>query len=422
MKVTISAPESWKRLMEIEVPKEEADAAYKEKLTSYTKKLALPGFRPGKVPPTLVKSRFGSSIFAETVEDLIQTNFEKACKENNIVPIAKGGISSLTGEEGTAVSFTIEAEVEPEIEIKGYEKLKIKAAPKKITDKEVQDVLEDLQERFTEFKDVERASKKGDAVSISYEKVVVDGIERTDMKSPTAPVEIGKGQIKEFDKGLTGYSANDIVEISVSFPKDFGSEQLAGKKGVFTVKMLKVSEKIVPEFDEEFLKKTGNFKTLDELKENIFKDLERQEQERAKNEATDKVIDTLISDNPFDVPPSRIEAYIDHLIEEMSRYRRQNEPMPSREELVEKYKETAIRSLKRFRIIDFIANKEKIKATQEDVDREIQKIADMYNQPFETIKQAFRQNGTTNRIRADIRDQHTLEFLIGEYTPATAAE
>jgi len=422
VKVTISAPESWKRLMEIEVPKEEADAAYKEKLTSYTKKLALPGFRPGKVPPTLVKSRFGSSIFAETVEDLIQTNFEKACKENNIVPIAKGGISSLTGEEGTAVSFTIEAEVEPEIEINGYEKLKIKAAPKKITDKEVQDVLEDLQERFTEFKDVERASKKGDAVSISYEKVVVDGIERTDMKSPTAPVEIGKGQIKEFDKGLTGYSANDIVEISVSFPKDFGSEQLAGKKGVFTVKMLKVSEKIVPEFDEEFLKKTGNFKTLDELKENIFKDLERQEQERAKNEATDKVIDTLISDNPFDVPPSRIEAYIDHLIEEMSRYRRQNEPMPSREELVEKYKETAIRSLKRFRIIDFIANKEKIKATQEDVDREIQKIADMYNQPFETIKQAFRQNGTTNRIRADIRDQHTLEFLIGEYTPATAAE
>ena len=150
--------------MEIEIPKVEADAAYKEKLASYTKKLALPGFRPGKVPATLVKSRFGQSIFAETVEDIIQTNFEKACKDNNIVPIAKGGISKLSGEEGTDVAFTIEAEIEPEIEIKGYEKLKIKASPKKIGDKEIENVLNDLQERFTEFKDVERPAKKGDAL------------------------------------------------------------------------------------------------------------------------------------------------------------------------------------------------------------------------------------------------------------------
>jgi trigger factor len=420
VKVTITAPESWKRVLEIEIPKEEADAAYKEKLTSYTKKLALPGFRPGKVPATLVKSRFGQSIFAETVEDIIQTNFEKACKDNNIVPIAKGGISKLSGEEGTDVSFTIEAEIEPEIEIKGYEKLKIKASPKKIGDKEIENVLNELQERFTEFKEVERPAKKGDALTIVYEKVTIDGEERTDMKSPTAPFELGKGELKDFDKGLTGTKANDIIDISVSFPKDFISEQLAGKKGVFTVKVVKVSEKIVPEFNEEFLTKTGNFKTLDELKDNIRQDLERQEQERAKNEAYDKAIDELISENPFDVPPSRIESYIDHLTEEMTKYRRQNEPVPTREELVAKYKDTAIRSLKRFRIIDFVAGKEKIKASQEDVDREIQKIADMYNQPFDTIKQAFRQNGTTNRIRADVRDQRTLEFLIGEYTPAVS--
>ena len=136
-----------------------------------------------------------------------------------------------------------------------------------------------------------------------------------------------------------------------------------------------------------------------------------------KNEAYTRAIDVLVKDNPFDVPPSRVEDYIDHLLEEMTRYHREGEQLPSREEASQKYHDSAVRALKRYRIIDFIATKEKIKATQEEVDREIEKIATIYNQPFDQVKQAFRQNGTTNRIRADVREQKTLDFLIGEYTP-----
>jgi trigger factor len=104
-------------------------------------------------------------------------------------------------------------------------------------------------------------------------------------------------------------------------------------------------------------------------------------------------------------------------MEEISRYRRPSEPMPKREEIAEKYHDSAVRALKRFRIIDFVANKEKIKAAQEEVDREITTIAASYNQPFDQVKRLFRQNGTTNKIREDIRERKTLDFLIGDYVP-----
>jgi trigger factor len=417
LKVTIKQPESWKRVLEIEVPKEDVDSAYGEKINDYRKKVALPGFRQGKVPLSLIKSRFGKGVFAETIDHLVQTNFEIACKEHSINPVSKSSISSLKGEEGTDVSFTIETEVEPDIDIKGYEKLKAKASPQKIKDDAVEKTLDELRERNAQFKEVDRASQKGDFVTIEYEKVIVDGQERKDFKNPTYPIELGKGSLKEFDKELTGHKPGEVMDVSLDFPKDFSESQIAGKEGTFTVKITKVSEKILPEFDSELLKKLGSFQTIDDLKEQIRKDLESQEKERAKNEAYNKAIDVLIKENPFEVPPSRIEGYIDHLMEEMSRYRRPSDPMPSREEVAEKYHDSAIRALKRFRIIDFIAEKEKIKASQEEVDREITAIAASYNQPFDQVKRLFRQNGTTNKIREDIRERKTLDFLIGEYVP-----
>jgi trigger factor len=417
LKVTIKQPESWKRILDIEIPKDVVDAAFNEKLDDYRKKVALPGFRQGKVPFSLVKSRFGKGVFAETVDFLIQSNFENACKEHSISPISKGSISTLKGEEGTDISFTIETEIEPEIEITDYEKLKIKPSSRKIKDDDVEKTLEDLRERNAQFSDVDRDSKKGDFITIEYTKVFIDGVERKDFKNPTYPFELGKNRLKEFDKELAGRHAGEIVEVSLRFPKDFTESQLSGKEGVFSVKITKVAEKKLPEFNDELLKKLGNFKSIEDLKQQILKDLEAQEKERAKNEAYNKAIDSLIKDNPFDVPPSRIESYIDHLMEEMSRYRRPAEPMPSREEISEKYHGSAIRALKRFRIIDFIATKEKIKPSQEEVDKEITTIAESYNQPFEQIKRLFRQNGTANRIREDLRERKTLDFLIGEYFP-----
>jgi trigger factor len=417
LKSTISKPKSWVRIIDIEIPKADVENTYNKKLSEYKREITLPGFRQGKTPLAIVKNRFGVSIFSATVEDLIEQSFESACKEHNIVPISKGSLSNLKAKEGEPISYTIEIEIDPEIEIKGYADLGISASPKKIKDGDVDKAVDEIRERSAEFKDVPRIAKKGDSVSIEYAKVVIDGIERKDFSNPKHPIELGTGDIKEFDKGLIGHGAGETVDIDVTFPKDFSTKELAGKDAFFSVKILAVKEKVVPDLTEDFLKKLGGFASEDALREQVKKDLEHKELDRAKNEAYAKVIERLADRNPFDIPESRIQSYIDHMQEELSRYARPGEQLPTRDEVATKYRDVAIRSIKRYKIIDFIATKEKIKPIQAEVDRQVQQLAAYYNQPFDQVKQTMRANGTTNRIRADIREQKTLDFLIGEYTP-----
>ncbi len=412
MKASVTQPSSWQRVIDIEIPEEEVNESFEQQVKKYKKDLKLPGFRPGKVPSDIVKRRFGPAIRAEVVDELVQKSYRDACAENNLNPISEAKVEKFESNEGQPVRLTIETEVEPEIEITGYDKLKVKVAPRKIKKADVDKALEDLQERLSELKDVDRPSKKGDYLTIEYQKVVLEGEERTDFQNPQHPIELGTSVIKEFDKDLMGKSAGDVVTVSVSFPRDYQSEQLAGKDAEFEIKINKVQEKEIPEINEDFLKKIGDFSDEEALREHLKNDLEKQEQEKARQEAYNKAIEQLIKNNPFEVPNSRIEKYIDYMVEETRRYSQGQEP--DRAEIAQKYRETAINSLKRMRIVDYIADREGIKATQTEVDEKIRELAAMYNQDFDQLKQTFRKNGTTMRIRSDIREQKTLDFLIGE--------
>jgi trigger factor len=412
VKSTVSEPEAWKRVIDIEVPHDEVEKLCEEKLLKVKKELSLPGFRPGKVPFPLIKQRYGEAIRADAIEDLIQKTFKDACTEKNIMPISKGVVNNLKAEQGQPLSFSIEAEIDPAIELKGYNKHKVKVFPKKLKDADVDESVKSLQERFAEFKDVERPSKKGDYVKLEYLKVDIDGQDRKDVKNPTYPVELGaEHRIKDFDKGLIGHAAGETVDIAIKFPKDYDDKEVAGKGGEFTIKITAVQEKSLPEV-ATFLKQLGDFENEDALRAQIRKNMEAEALEQAKNEAYTNAIDDIIKDNPFDVPPSRIEMFIDYLMEKAKNEKRQGETLPTREDVAVRYRDMAERTIKRHRIIDYIAAKEKIQATQEEVDAEITKLAERYKQSFDTLKQSLRQNGTTLRIRDDLREQKTLDFLV----------
>ncbi|MCL2688230.1 MAG: trigger factor [Chitinispirillia bacterium] len=417
MKTTVSEPQSWKRVIEFEISAEEINAAVDKKLNEYRREVKLPGFRPGKTPANVIKQRFGDAAKAAVVDDTIKNSYKTACEEHNIVPVSQASVTDVKENEGEGepLRFTIETEVDPVIEIKNYDKLKIKPAVKKIKDSDVDDTVENLRDRFAEFSDVDRASKKGDYIRMEYTKVVIDGVEKTEIQNPAYPVEIGgEGSFKEFDKGLTGVKAGEEAAITVKFPKDYGDKEAAGKTGEFGVKILSVQEKKLPEVNEEFLKKFGDFASVDALKEKVRESMEKEELDKANADAFKEVIEKIIEDNPFEVPPARVETFYDMMHEDYARYRKPEEPMPTREEIAERFKDHALFSLKRMRIIDYVSDKEKIKATQEEVDKQIEELAQRYGQQFEDMKQLFRKNGTTNRIRHEIREKKTLEYLIGE--------
>jgi trigger factor len=418
LKAIVSEPESWKRVIDIEIPAEEVTAAFDEKLNKYRKDMKLPGFRPGKVPTSLIRQRFGESIKAEIIDDLVQKSFKDACEKNNINPVAPAKVNDLKNPGDAPLTLSIETEVDPEIDIKGYNSLKIKMSPKKIDDSDVEDAVKNIMDRMAEYKDIDRPSKKGDYVKIEYLSVIVDGERKNDIRNPQYPVELGaEKQFKDFDKGLTGHSAGEIVDISVKFPKDYPETDVAGKTVEFQVKIVAVQEKILPEINEEFLKKVGNFSDEAAFRANLKSSLENESVKIAKDKAHEEAIGTLVDNNPFEVPPARIEQFIDYVYQDAIQQAPKGSPEPDRKEFSEKYHQIAIGAIKRRRIIDFIAKKENIKATQTEVDEEIQKLAEYYNSPFETMKQVFRQNGTTNRFRDEIKERKTLDFLIGEYTP-----
>jgi trigger factor len=412
VKSKVSEPESWKRVFEIEVPHEEVEKLFEEKLHKVKKDLSLDGFRPGKVPSPLIRQRYGEAIRADAVDDIIQKAFKEACTEKSIVPVSKGVVSNLKSDKGQPLSFSIETEIDPSIEVKGYRKLGIKVSAKKIKDEDIDEAVKSLSERFAEFTTVDRPSKKGDYVRLEYQKVVIEGQERKDVKSPAYPVELGaEHRIKDFDKGLAGHAAGETVVIAMKFPKDYTDKEVAGKSGEFTITIVAVQEKNIPPV-ASFLKQLGDFENEEALRADLRKRLEHDALEQAKSDAYGKAIDALVKDNPFEVPPSRIEAFFDYLMEQAGAERRPGEPLPTREEIANRYREVAVRTIKRQRIIDFIATKEKIAATQEEVDAEIRRLAERYKQPFETFKQTLRQNGTTLRIREDIREQKTLDSLV----------
>lgn len=414
MKIKVSEPETWKRVIDIEVPGEDVDKLCEEKLRSIKNKLRLPGFRPGKAPFPLIKQRYAEAVRAEAIEEMVQKSFKDACGEKQIDPVSKGEVRDLKAQAGGPLTFSIETEVDPPIEIRDYDRLNIWPTPRKATDDDINAAVRDLQERFAEFKDVERPAQNGDFVRIEYRKVVIDGQVRTDVTSPTHPVALGgEHRIKDFDQGLIGHGAGETVDISITFPENYSDAEVAGKTGEFSVAILAVQEKILPEV-ATFLNKLGDFANAEALREKLREQIEADYLRAAKNEAYSKAIDTLIRENSFDVPPTKIERFIDYLTEDAKKGQRPGDPIPTREAVDSHYREIAIRSIKRQRIIDYISNKEKITASQEEVDAEIMRLAASYKTSFDTLKQSLRQDGTTLRIREDIRQRKTLDFLIGE--------
>jgi len=422
LKATVSEPQTWKKVIDVEIPSEEVQAEFSEKLKKIRRDIKLPGFRQGKVPETMIRQRFGESIRAEIIDKMIQDSFRKTCEDNKILPVSSPKVTDLKADEGAPLTFSVETEIDPVIDITGYQNLKVKVSPKKIKDNDVDAALQNVIERFATYTDVERAVKKGDYIKLEYLKVVVDGEERTDIKNPNYPVEVGgDNSLKEFHKGVIGHSAGETVDLTIKFPKDYSESSIAGKSGDFSIKIVSVQEKKLPEMNEEFFKKLGDFADETALREKIHADLENEELKRAKEEAQNKAIDMLIKSNDFEVPPARIEQFVDYVMQETAKYNHPGTEPPNREELALQYHDIAINSIKRRRIIDFIADKEQIKPNQAEVDAEITRIAQMYQQDFETLKQALRKNGTTLRIRDEIREKKTLDYLIGEYVAEKSA-
>ena len=419
---TTTAPNapSCERELAIEVP---ADVVQKETdalIQQFSKHARLPGFRRGKVPASVVRARFAEDIKSEVVEKLVPKFFRAEVDKQGLTVVSQPKVTDLKIEEGQPLRFKATFEVLPPIEVSGYKEVRAEKPEITVTDDEVEGALKQLQEQHASFSAVEgRPIADGDFAQVSLESRPKE--ETADMKPSNLDdvlVHIGgENTVKEFTENLRGANPGDERTFDVTYADDFQEERLRGKTLSYTVQVKAIKQKELPELNDDFAKQVGEFKDLDELKAKVREQMEHEKKHHAEHEAKDKLMDELVRRNDFPVPEALVDRQIDLRLERGLRalaaqgMRAEDMKKLDFSRLRAGQREAATKEVKASLILDRIAEAEKIEVSEDDLEKEVQALAEQTKQPADTVRARLTKEGALDRIRDRIRSEKTLDFL-----------
>ena len=410
MSVEIKETSATLRTLEVNIPQEDLKAPFEKKLSQYKKQVTLKGFRQGQVPKAMILKQFGDSIRHEVVNETVDAVLNAELKKANIIPVGQLKVVKFSDDKESAITMTVEVEIDPEIDIKGYADTGVTVPQTAVHEEEVQAEFDHLMKMWSKDEHVDRAAQKGDVVVGNYLDVVIDGEKQELPENREFRSLLGESASPGFDEGLTGANAGETKEINFKYPDDHKDERYRGKTAQFKVEVTDVRQIVPPTLDEEFCQKVG-VKDEAELKSNIAESLANQKQDAAKTKAINEAIDKLIEQNPFEVPNARVADLIKWSIN-----RNVQDPKDAVEPTEEQMKTLApeaIREIKKHRILEFVANKEKIRPAQAQVDARLQEMAKAYHIEFDDLKSHFRQSGRINQLREELRFQMAADFIVG---------
>lgn len=404
LSVEVQQGRAWKRTLEIEVPKETVDEEFEAAYQKFRSEAKIPGFRKGKAPMDMVKRRFRGAIQREVLETLVPKAYEDAVSETDLSPISLPEVKDIEFKEGTALKFKAEIEVKPEVEVRDYKGLEVVKGVVEITDRDVEQSLNYLREDFAELHPVQREAKL-------YDYLVVDLIKDQNGKEDQLQNHElfldPHNMIKEFQEALVSSRVGDKKEFEVDYPPDFHNKQLAGKKVKYEITVKEVKEKVLPEADDNFAKQAGKFSTVAELKSKIKDGLVKKAQRDAEVQVKNDLISQVIKRNPFEVPETLINYYMDSLIKDLkSKYKKVDEQKVRKD-----YREIAIGHIKWDFFFHQIAGKENIKTNKEDLEVWIDAFARDYRMKIEDAKKLVENPSQIKRIREDLLEKKVLDFL-----------
>ncbi|WP_130806139.1 trigger factor [Senegalia massiliensis] len=422
MSSTVEKKENNKVTLKFQVEYNEFDKAVQKAYLQNRSKFNISGFRKGKAPRKIIESRYGEGVFFEDAINIVLPEaYSNAIDENNIEPVDRPDIDISELEKGKPVIFTAEVTVKPEVELGEYKGIEVEKNEYNVTDEDVENELKTMQDRNARLVAVEdREVKEGDTVVIDYSGSV-DGEKFEGGTAENQTLEIGSGQfIPGFEEQLVGKNTGEDVEVNVEFPEDYQAEELKGKKAKFDVKIHEVKEKELPELDDEFAKDVSEFDTLDELKEDIKAKLEKEAKDKEEAELQNSVIEKVMENSKVDIPEVMIDSQTDEEIKNLDyklRYQgldleKYLELTNSKiEDLKEQLKPNAEKLVESDLVLEAIGKKENIEASDEDVDKELEKYAEQYKQDVDKFKKNLRDEDLES-IKMGIIKTKTIEFLV----------
>ncbi|MGG6313878.1 trigger factor [Paenibacillus macerans] len=423
MKATWEKIEKNLGVLEVEVGAERVAAALDKAFQKVVKKANVPGFRKGKVPRPIFEARFGvESLYQDAIDILLPEVYGEAVDQTDIFPVDRPEVDVEQFAKGQPFKFKARITVKPEVKLGEYKGVEVPAVNVEVSDEELAQELERLQQRHAELVVIdEEAAQNGDTVVIDFDGSV-DGEPFEGGKAERYSLELGSNSfIPGFEDQVVGLATGDFKDVTVTFPETYHAEELAGKEAVFKVKVNEIKRKQLPELDDEFAKDVSEFDTLDEFKEDLKKQLAARKEQDGKAARESALVDKIGESAEVEIPEAMIQGEVENMVRDFdNRLRSQGMNLDmflsfsgqTVDDLRGQMQGDAEKRVRNNLVLEQIAKAEKIEVTQDEINKELNDMAEAYKRTPEDIRNILAANGSLGSLNEEILLRKTIEFLL----------
>lgn len=397
------------RLLEVSVPVESVRDAEEQAARRYASQVRLPGFRKGKAPPAMVRKRFAQAIRQEALESLVQEAYKEVLEREKITPAAQPHVHDLKFDDGQPLTFELHVEVRPSIELARVQGFRVERPAPTVTEEQVREQLEHLREQRANWAPIEEKPLPGDMVTVTL--ATGEGDELAEGKEYR--LVIGEGQaIPGIEELIMEATPGETIERPVRWPDDFPDETQRGSTKTVRVSLVDAKRKTLPELDDAFAREVGDFDSLDALMTTVRTDLERHAEREADAAVRQRLIDEILGANPFEVPPSWVNQLVDAYMEAYQI------PAEERERFGGEFRPMAERQVRRDLVVDTLAEREGLAATEADVDERVAEVAQKRGADPGQVYASLQKAGRLREIERSVTEDKVFGWLMERNTVA----
>ena len=415
MQVSVENTSALERRMTIAVPAERVEAEVNKRLQQTAKRAKVAGFRPGKVPMSVIRQRFEGDARQEVFGDLVQSSFYEAVVEQKLTPAGAPSVEPKAYEKGKDLEFVAVFEVFPEFTVAGFDSIAVERLSADVADADLDNMLEVLRKQNTRFETVERAAALEDQVNIDFVGTI-DGEAFQGGSAQGTQLVLGSGRmIPGFEDGLVGAKAGEQRTVNVTFPEDYQNLDLANKAAEFAITVNSVAAPVLPELNEEFFAQFGiKESTLEGFRSEVRKNMERELRQAIKTKVKNQVMDGLLAANPIEVPKALLDNEVDRLrVQAVQQFGGNIKPDQLPAEL---FTEQAKRRVVLGLIVAEVVKQHDLKPDEDKVREMIQEMASAYQEPEQVIAWYYKNDQQMNEVRSVVLEEQVVDTVLQKAT------
>lgn len=419
LRIDVQEPASWSRRLSITVPRERVQRTRQSVAAQFAGKVRLPGFRQGKTPAGMVEKQFAGQIEQETLDRLIQEAYREALEGGEYNPITQGMIDKVEYEPGSDLTFEVQFEVTPKVEIATVSGFTVERAAMEVGDDEVDAVLERIRLERGMLHPVDDAEAKpdyGDEVTVEMTDLDEDPADADPDEDRAFRFVLGEGQaIPDIEEAIRTLSLGQEGEFTVRFPEDFPDPEQAGQEQRLRIQLNEFKHRELPEIDEEFVKTLGDFENIEALRERILSDLRADAERRTEADVRAQLVKQVVDANPFEVPDSMVARWVDYTSGLVDNTGKRRQLTPEQEEQFSQYRQImrpqAEAAVKRMMVVEALAAREGIRATEDDIDARVEELAQQHGRTPGDVWLELERSGQLQVLENEIVEDKVFDYL-----------